>query len=109
MQMLKLADDLMPLAREGYKRVTVRTGRRAITTGPMKFEATHGTEADVAVNVTQVAVMSLKDVPAWALAGENLATAEELHEVLLPYYPTVTMDSEITCIEFKVAAASIAA
>jgi hypothetical protein len=100
MQTMKLADDLMPLARDGQKRVTVRNGRRAITPGEMIFEATDGTEPDLRVNVLTVVVVKLKDAPKWALKGEGLRSIQELLDVLLPYYPTVTLESEVTCIEF---------
>jgi len=97
MQTLKLADDLMPLARNGFKRVTVRTGSRGIVPGPMVFEATDGSEEDVLVNVTQATVVSLREAPLWALEGESLRTSQELWAVLERFYPTVTLDSQITC------------
>jgi hypothetical protein len=101
MQTLKLADDLMPLARDGYKRVTVRNGERDIVPGPMVFEATDGTEDDVHVNVLQSQVVLLRHTPQWALDGENLGTSDELWTVLERFYPQVTLDSKITCIEFE--------
>ena len=101
MQTLKLADDLMPLARDGFKRVTVRNGKRDIVLGPMVFEATDGTEEDVLVNVLQSQVVLLRHAPQWALDGENLGTSHELWAVLERFYPKVTLDSEITCIEFE--------
>lgn len=99
-QSLKLADDLMSPVRKRLKTVTVRTGRRAITPGMLMLESTHGTEGACIVAVIQVSVTKLSEVPAWALAGERLSSTQELLDVLLKYYPNVTMDSEITSIAF---------
>lgn len=106
-QSLKLADNLMPQVRARTKSVTVRTGRRDIAIGGLMFESTRETQGRCIVIVTQVVVCALKDAPSWALAGEGLKNKEELLKVLLDYYPSISMDSEITAIEFAYAGEAV--
>lgn len=100
-QMLKLADDLMPGIRDGAKRVTIRNGRRAIARGRLRMESTQGTEPDVYVNVTRVLVVPLYRVPQVALKGDGFVDAQDALECLQRFYPSITLESEVTVIEFE--------
>ena len=104
MQMLKLADDLMPLVQDGSKRVTVRAGRREIVEGPLTLEATNGSVAPIEVLVTRVDICSIRDLMPWAIEGEGLESRFELLEVMWRFYPDIKFDSEVTAIEFEIAA-----
>ena len=100
-QMLKLADDLMPGIRDGAKRVTIRNGRRDIQLGRLRIEATQATEPTLHVNVSRVLVVPLHRVPQEALDGDGFTDAEEALEILRRFYQSITLESEVTVIEFE--------
>jgi hypothetical protein len=91
----------MPSAKDGSKRVTIRKGNREIQPGNLEFEATNGLADSFVVCVTGVWHGQAKDTPYWALAGDGFTDIVHLLHELGVFYPDLTEESEITCIEFQ--------
>lgn len=101
MQSLKLADDLMPLAASGAKRITIRAGRRDVEVGPLALVATGGGHETVVVDVTTVWNCALKDVPPHWAAADGFGSVADLADGMRRFYPDITPEDPVTCILWR--------
>lgn len=100
MQELLLSNKLMQWVDDGTKSGTSRKGRRDINLGALKLKATDGGMPDIVVEVASVMYTRLKDVPQSVIESEGYKNLDELHQVLLEFYPDCTLDDEFTLIEW---------
>lgn len=89
---LKMSPDLMPAVLAGYKRITIRRGKREF-------------ERDITINgepaeVTSYYHFKLKDVPLIDLLDDGFSSFSHTLETLQKFYPDMTDESEVTVVRF---------
>ena len=95
-----LAEGVMDNLEFGNKLVTIRSGRRDIQLGELLFESVElGREAVVVV--TKVLYCALKDVDPDYYFKDGFHSTEEMLEGMKNFYPDMTLDSEVTVVEFN--------
>jgi hypothetical protein len=108
---MKLHDGSFTLILRGEKTNTIREGHRNIPFGIMRFEATHNTVPSIVVDVVGVGHCKFRDLT-WVNLKDsgvfdvdhNLSLDENLQNFLThmqKIYPHMTMDSDITIIDFN--------
>lgn len=100
MQTLKLADNLFEDLFDGYKRTTIRFGKRAVVPGPLLFEATNNHHLKAEVEVLNVTFVRAGDITLKQAQDSNYADVDDLMESMRTYYPTLCEDDDLTIIEF---------
>lgn len=99
MQILLLADDLMPSLKSEKKICTIRAGKREIYSGNLFFEAVDSGEV-VKVYVTEVRHKTLGNLTNEEAQMDGAETAEEMADALKRFYPDIDADSDITIVMF---------
>lgn len=78
-------------------KVTCRKGRREVHLGPLEIEPVSGGPS-VQVNVTEVRHKRLRNVTDSEAQADGFADAKAMLDGMLPYYPGITGDDEVTLI-----------
>ena len=99
MQILLLADDLMPSLKSGEKVCTIREGKRDIRIGTLLFEAVKTGER-VKTYVTKVVHKSLGALTDEEAQMDGAETAVEMAGALKRFYPDINLDSDITIVKY---------
>jgi hypothetical protein len=97
MQVLLLADDLMPSLKSGEKVCTIRSGKREIIQGNLFFKATDSGEY-VKVYVTEVRHKTLGELTDEEAQMDGAADATEMAAALKRFYPDIDANSDITIV-----------
>lgn len=100
MQTLKLADNLLLPLMEGYKRLTIRRGRRDIQLGPLKFETVSGND-EVEVEVVEVRYVRVSGVPDDICIEDGFNDWFDFYQGMKNFYPDLKATEECTIIYFK--------
>jgi hypothetical protein len=100
MQTLKLADHLFHTIDSGWKTATIRSGKRDILPGPLRFEATDGTVPSRDVTVRRVSYAFVRDLTDGDIFQDGASTRESLISGLKHFYPDLTNDSLVTIVAF---------
>jgi hypothetical protein len=95
-----LAEGVFDNLEYGDKLVTIRKGRRDIILGDLLFESVD-IAREAVVEVRKVIYCRLGEVPATYYLKDGFTSAEDMLEGMRNFYPDVTMDSEVTVIEFS--------
>jgi len=105
-QILKLADDLIPDLLSELKVVTIRTGYRDIKPGPLTFKSVSGKDI-VPVIVISVTYKLLRDLTEAEYKADGFASFEDVLPCMRTFYPTITLDSPVTVITYRLVKASL--
>lgn len=100
MQELKLADHLMPLVRDGQKRLTIRLGVREITLGVLRLSSVSDESDFVEVDVSGVFKMSFGDIPTDIIYGDGASNHVEMLRSMQDFYPEMEMTSVCTVVQW---------
>ena len=105
MQTLLLADDLFPDLINGKKNITIRNGRREISTGDLRFTTVSGNEVcgqgECIVDVWKVQYKPLGAVTKQEARQDGAKDIEELVEDMKRFYPDITKETIVTVIHFN--------
>lgn len=99
-QVLKLAEDLFKGLEEGWKKVTIRHGKRHIDLDHLKFEGTNNSVLTKAVLVTKVSYTRAKHLSDEDAQKDGADNAVELLESMKRFYPNIQPNDILTIIEF---------
>lgn len=100
MQELMLADDLFGGLDEGWKRGTVRAGRRDLTPGPLRLRAADGTLPDRVVEVARVSYVAAGRMSDADARLDGAASPADLLAALRRFYPALGPADLVTVVEF---------
>ena len=100
MQTLKLADNLFPAIREGYKRNTIRKGRRDIGLGLLRLEGAEDESLTIVVEVTSVTFIRLCNVSQEDMESDGFLDHADMLVQMRRFYPDITLATEVTVINF---------
>lgn len=98
-QKLMLAESVYDELQDGVKSVTIRKGRRDISLGQLNFESVEN-ERVTTVNVKKVIYCKLGGVPEEYIHADGFTSAQHMLEVLSEFYPGITLNDEVTIVEF---------
>lgn len=98
-QTLYLAEDVFDALQYG-KEVTIRKGSRDIKKGKLLFYSTEEKRQKV-VEVLDVQVMELKDIPIDVLQNDGFLDIDDVFEQMKRFYPDIKFNSICTVIKFK--------
>lgn len=99
-QTLKLADDLFIGIDQGWKRCTVRQGKREIELAPLTFEGANNAAYVREVTVTKVSYTLVRYLTDLEAQKDGARSAAQLIQGLKRFYSDITPDSTLTIIEF---------
>jgi hypothetical protein len=99
---LKIDPKLIPAVLNGKKRATIRKGRLDIQMlQKCWFVDSSNLDNKIHIFIRDVKFIKLKDVSKSMLDKEGYETLEELFSVLASYYPDITLNTEVTYVEFS--------
>lgn len=102
MQEMKLASHLMPNAKSGVKKITVRKGIKQTTVGEFLYfvNATDPNDTHV-VFVTGAEIMELRQVPDAVAQEDGFKNTSALFHGLQEFYPDISDRDIVTIIRFR--------
>ena len=98
MQELKLADDLMRLAHDGQKRITIRKGPRPIALGPLILRAVGDEKNYIEVDVWSAFKLPFGDIPLKDINADGAANHVDMLRAMQGFYPDMEMHTECTVV-----------
>lgn len=102
MQEMKLASHLMPAARSGVKKITVRKGIKPTMVGAFLHFVNADDPNDVhEVFITGAEVRELRQVPDAVAQEDGFKDLPDLYSGLKQFYPDITYLNNVTIIRFE--------
>lgn len=97
-QAMLIADDLMPLIKDGSKKLTVRKGRRDVELGKLTFSSS---DELCDVEVVEVRYLRVSGVPNEICVADGFANWVDFYEGMKKYYPDLDVAEECTIVFFE--------
>ncbi len=101
MQTLKLAGHLMPSAKNGDKKVTIRKDLRPIALGDLKLENAEDPNDSIVVQVFSASCVPFHLIPLEMIQADGGASHEEMMHSMRKFYPDMDWETASTVVCWK--------